>query len=92
MIVPNNFQFLIYKAQNINSITQESIIGIWKPYGENNIHAYDSPEVITDNISKEIKHNTKFEIMFSTQIGIGWVTEYITFENMNDFLSNLSMF
>tara|TARA_B100000614_G_C14557827_1_gene496138 strand:- start:1676 stop:2593 length:918 start_codon:yes stop_codon:yes gene_type:complete len=91
MIVPNNNTFRIYKAPNVESITQKSFIGFWNPYGNDNKQTYDSPEVITNNIYKEIRENSKFKIVFSTYIAeIGWITEFIEFENMNEFLSVIS--
>ena len=90
MIVPNNNVFRIYEAPNVESMSQKKFIGIWNPYGENNEFIYDSPEVITDDITKEIKDNSKFEIAFSTLTNLGWVTEYIAFQDMDEFLCSLS--
>ena len=96
-IVPNNKRFRVYKFKNIRKHNENDFIGYWDPFGMDNQLTLDSPEIITNDITKVIEEDKEFTIIYSAykknifNIALGWNTERKVFSSINDFENNLSM-
>ncbi|MAJ97281.1 MAG: hypothetical protein CMI56_01530, partial [Parcubacteria group bacterium] len=72
-------------------ISDNDLIGHWYPYGIDWTGVLDTPDVVTEDISKIIDPSEKFQVVFSSTSLFGWITEYVEFETLEDFTSEIEV-
>ena len=89
-IVPNDNRFKVYKFRDLKNLSDNNFIGFWDPEGIDNKFPFDSPDLLTNDIKKNIEINSELLITYSLQDNEGWRTKYKSFKNIDDFLKNLN--
>lgn len=89
LIVPNLYRFKIYKFTDFNNLSEDDFIGYFVPYDRSKNIVIDTPEVITNDINKEVFLNEKFYLAFSSTRYGGWNVEGIVFRDVNEFINQL---
>ena len=92
MIVPNNYRFKVFKFSNFETLSEENFIGYFDPFEVSLEITLDTPDVITENIKKEIFSNEEFHLVFGNYRNSDWYTSLIEFEDINEFINSLKDF
>ena len=89
MIVPNNYRFKVFKFVNFETLSEENFIGYFDPFETGLEITLDTPEIITEDIKKEIYSNEEFQFVFGNYRNGEWYTSLIEFKDVNEFINLL---
>mgnify|MGYP001206173884 CR=1 FL=1 len=89
IVVPNVHQFKVYKFTDFEKLSEKNFIGFFRPYGTSEEFEVDTPEIITNDIKKEVSNSDEFNFIFGSYRAGEWYTSIINFKNVEEFLSSL---
>ena len=90
-IAANGTRFAIHASSTVEGLNDKNLVGYFYPHGTDYKGSVETPEIITDSITKTLLgENDEIILMFSSTKDGFWSTQYVTFPDIEGFIKSIT--